>query len=307
MGNKEYIEFYLQTSMYTYLGPYSEFAKTLPDDIEKLCNMQRLQTIHPAIYIIDKVVRKDKDSFYGDMTQIPEDRLDCEEDIFPTAIGILAELLRRDPEYSVNREAKNKIQILCRGNAVLLASILKAKNIPARVRTGFAKYHYRTGLCDDQWNTEYYDYEENKWIMVDSSGVGGNTTIPNEMINIPKNQFITGAEAWIGTRNNTLKLNGIKIMNNGGWTELEAAWVALVNDFNAVMNNEIPVIFEPKYLYINENGIWKLRGFTEKELEELDLIAKLMLDIEKNFDKLKHIYNTKTKFKKLLGISTWNS
>ena len=33
---KKILIFYLQTSAYTFLGPYADFARTLPDDIEQL-------------------------------------------------------------------------------------------------------------------------------------------------------------------------------------------------------------------------------------------------------------------------------
>lgn len=305
MNHEEYLNYYRQTSMYTYLGQYEDFAKSLPNDIEKLCILQRMQTIHPSAFYMNDITRKDKNNFYGDMTQIPEERLNCEEDIFPTAMSILAELLRRDPQYSVNREAKNKIHILCRGNALLLASILKAKGIPARVRNGFAKYHYETGLCDDQWNAEYYDREKNQWIMVDASGIGTAPNISCVMTNVPQNFFITAAEAWIGIRKNSLE-KGVKILNVGGYTELQAAWYALMSDFNALMNNEIPVIYDIQYPFEKENGRWDFRGFTEKELEELDFIAELMKEPEANFERLQHIFKNKVKFKKFIGTSVWN-
>lgn len=299
------LEFYLKTSMYTYLGPYEEFAKNLPNDIESLCTLQKMQTIHPQIFSIDPKIKNNKDSFYGDMTQIPEGRFNCEEDVLPTAMSMFAELLRRDKNYSVNREAKNKINILCRGNALMLASTLKAQGIPARVRVGWAKYHYNTGVCDDQWNTEYYDKETNRWIMVDSSGIGGDSLIPNEMTNIPKNMFITSADAWLGLRSGTLE-KGIRIISLDGHKDLQACWTGLMNDFNCLMNNEYPVIFEPRYMMIQENGKWDKRDFTEKELEELDILAKLMKEPDKHFDKLQFIWNKNNKFKNLLGISSWN-
>ena len=34
---KKLLIFYLQTSTYTHLGPYTDFIRTLPDDIEELC------------------------------------------------------------------------------------------------------------------------------------------------------------------------------------------------------------------------------------------------------------------------------
>ena len=79
-----------------------------------------------------------------------------------------------------------------------------------------------------------------------------------------------------------------------------------MNDFNCLMNNEYPVIFEPRYMLINKNGKWDKREFTNKELEELDLLAELMRKPKENFERLQHIWKREIKFKKLLGISSWN-
>ena len=104
---KKQLIFYLQTSAYTYLGPYTEFVQKLPDDLKKLCTLQRMQTIHAKEFFDNKNIRKDKNNANGDMTKIPVDRMNNEEDIFQTAINIFAELLRRNSKYTVNRKAKD--------------------------------------------------------------------------------------------------------------------------------------------------------------------------------------------------------
>lgn len=302
---KKLLLFYLQTSTYTYLGPYADFARSLPDDIEQLCVLQRMQTIHSSVFFTDKNIKNDANNIIGDMTKIPIDRFNNEEDIYQTALSIFSELLRRDENYSIKREARKKIHIVCRGNALMLTSTLKAKGIPARVRVGFAKYHYNDGKCDDQWNTEYYDIKQNRWIMVDSSGIGGNTTIPNQILDVPKSKFFTAAEAWLGLRNNTISQN-IELVDAAGYTGLKATWLQLMNDFNSLMNNEKSFIFQPIYLYKCKNNHYYLRDFTYEELLELDNLANLMLDCDKNLEKLYEIYNKNPKFKIMLGISIWN-
>lgn len=104
---KEILEFYQKTSSYTDLGAYQDFAKNLPDDIDQLCLLQRMQIIHPFAFR-DKEIRNKKNCFWGDMTKVPITRLEYEDDIFPTAQSIIAELLRKDPGYHVKREAKKQ-------------------------------------------------------------------------------------------------------------------------------------------------------------------------------------------------------
>ncbi len=294
--------FYLQTSPYTYLGPYAEFTKGLPEDIEELCVLQRTQTIHARELFFSKDIREEKDNPNGDMRKVPLDRLNNEEDIFQTAISIFAELLRRDKTYSVNRQAKDKIHIVCRGHALMLASTLKSKGIPARVRVGFAKYHNTNGKCDDQWNIEWYSIEEKRWKMVDASGIGGYNDIQNEITDVPKQKFMTAAESWKNIRSGTLPKN-IELRDSSGYEGLKASWLQLMNDFNCLMNNEKSFLFQPQYMYEYKDNKYVIRDFTD---EELDKLADLMLNCDDILDILYKIYTTAMKYRIMLGISTWN-
>lgn len=58
------LEFYKQTSLYTDLGLYKDFMKNLPDDIEELCILQRMQIIHPIAYD-NPDIRKQNNCFWG--------------------------------------------------------------------------------------------------------------------------------------------------------------------------------------------------------------------------------------------------
>lgn len=44
--NKEMLDFYLKTSIYTNYEPYKEYYKSLPDDMEELTDLILSQTIH---------------------------------------------------------------------------------------------------------------------------------------------------------------------------------------------------------------------------------------------------------------------
>ena len=47
---KRVLDFYKQTSLYTDLGLYKDFMKSLTDNIDELCILQRMQIIHPIAY-----------------------------------------------------------------------------------------------------------------------------------------------------------------------------------------------------------------------------------------------------------------
>ncbi len=294
MKNKEMLEFYKQTSQFTYLGYYKEFAKNLPDDIDELCILQRVQIIHPVAYR-NKEIRSKSKCFWGDMTKVSITRLDYEEDYFPTAQSMIAELLRKDPNYNIKREAKDKIHITCRGQAILLASILKAKSVPARVRSGFAPYIKYDGTSYDHWITEYYDETENVWKLVDADEHCPDHEMEFDLNNIPYDRFIFGANAYLGLRENSIKPETILYASNPVTLGMKAALRGLFYDFHSLMNNEIIFLHIPRYI--------KEKNFelTEEEYKELDNLARLMLNPNDNFDELKYIWENNLKYRILSG------
>lgn len=299
MIDKNVLEFYKKTSLYTELGLYADFAKNLPNDINELCILQRNQIIHPIAFQKEEI-RNSKNCFWGDMTQISDMNLLREDDIFPNSISMLAELIKRDSRYSLKREAKNKIFVTCRGQALLLASILKAKEIPARVRSGFANYPSDDGLYWDHWITEYYNIKKNRWILVDADCCC-NANLDFDIYDIPENKFLTAARVWIEIRENgldSLKL-GHAYYGKGKDRLIETLTTALFYDFHCLMNNEIIYLHYPKYL---KDKNFKLN---KNEFEELDELARLMIKPDKNFRLLNKIWNENPKFRIMTGGSIY--
>ena len=294
MGNKEILEFYKQTSQFTDLGYYKEFAKNLPNDIDELCILQRMQIIHPVAYN-DKNIRSKSKCFWRDMTKVPIMRLDYEEDYFPTAQSMIAELLRKNPNYNINREAKDKIHITCRGQAILLASILKAKGIPARARSGFAPYIKYDGISYDHWITEYYDEKEKIWKLVDADEHCPDHEMGFDLNNIPYDRFIFGANAYLGLRENSIKPESILYASDPITLGMRAALRGLFYDFHALMNNEIIFLHVPRYIKEKDFEL------SEEEYKELDDLARLMLNPNENFITLKEIWESTPKYRILCG------
>ena len=220
--NSKILDFYKQTSLYTDLGLYKEFAKQLTNDIDELCVLQRMQIIHPIAYS-DSDIRQQSKCFWGDMTKVPITRLDYEDDLFPTASSMLCELLRKNNEYRVDRKAEDKIHVTCRGQAILLASILKAKGYSARVRSGFAPYIKYDGINYDHWITEYFDENKNRWVLVDADEHCSDHEMGFDLNDIPRDKFIFGAEAYLGMRNNKYKTEEIYYASDPATLGLKAS------------------------------------------------------------------------------------
>ena len=287
--NKEILDFYKQTSLYTDLGLYKTFAKNLTNDINELCLLQRKQIIHPFEF--------DRNSIFYTENQndnIPVYYKKFEDDLFPTAISMIAELLRRDKHYNYNRKTKDKLHVTCRGQALLLTSILKAKGIPARVRSGFAYYTSEIkDVADDHCIVEYYNKKEKRWILVDPDmhDYDDNLTINVNDLN-PKD-YVFAAEAYLKIRKGEYKEKNIYYASTPYEYGLKAAIRILHYDFNNLMNNEIFYTHLPQYLIDNKLIL------NEKELKELDILANLMLNPNENFYKLKNIWETNDKYRKI--------
>ena len=86
-----------------------------------------------------------------------------------------------------DRKPENRLMLICRDNALLLASILKYRGIPARVRYGFAPYlipgfHANHVICE-VWNEK-----DNRWMLVDPSA---------DRIDFAREEFDFSNDVWL--------------------------------------------------------------------------------------------------------------
>ena len=287
---KKILDFYKKTSYYTDLGLYRDIAKSLPDEVSELAKLQRRQIIHPVI-----ILNHLQDGWWDNLDKVPKTSLVYEDDIYPTAISMLSELLRRDNNYSINRKVEDKIHVTCRGEAILLTAILKAKGIPSRVRSGFAEYLKHDGIYYDHWITEYYSDIEKRWILVDADNQWGDSKIDFDLNDIPRNKFMFGANAYLTLRNNKIEKEKIIYQSDPVTIGLPAAIRGLFYDFHCLMNDEIILDFVPRYV------LEKNFNLTEDELIELEELASLMLDPDTNFNKLNKIWESKLKYRIMSG------
>ncbi|MBS3121425.1 transglutaminase domain-containing protein [Candidatus Woesearchaeota archaeon] len=294
--NKKVLNHYLEFGTFTNPGCYKEFLKLLPNDVKELGNLICHQVIHRRT-LKEGNTKANKDLRYGDINKYPWYRLRCDDDILPTAVSMIAELLRLDNRgFLAERKVEHKIVVTCRFVAILMASILKSKGIPCRVRSGFAPYFFKGS--SDHWINQYWDKRKQMWITFDADGFFDNT-IGFDQYNIPETKFDWAANTWIGIRMGKLDANNF--INAGGFKGLIPVLWAVFYDFHSLMNNEIIYNQMPSYIY------FKFDKLNEKDFKEIDELAKLMLYPDKNFDKLVKIWNTKKRFRILNSPLVWDS
>lgn len=162
---------YLKFGQYTNPGAYRDMLSSdLPDDIKEIGLRVRKSLIHRTTLAAGNT-GTNADLKYGDMTAIPWYR-QPEDDVFVTAAAMLAELYRRDSRGLVlDRAPADKLVLTCRFAAILMASILKSKGIPTRVRSGNAAYWGNRDEPDDcsgdHWINQYWNEKEGRWVTID--------------------------------------------------------------------------------------------------------------------------------------------
>jgi len=102
----------------------------------------------------------------------------------------------------VNRPLEKRLIGNCRTYSVLLAAMLQSQGKPARARCGFGRY-FNPGWYEDHWICEYWNDEQNRWIMVDAQLDDfqiQELQVGFDPLDVPPDQFIVGGKAWLDCR-----------------------------------------------------------------------------------------------------------
>ena len=283
--NEKLCKHYLKTSVYTYVGAYKEFVLSLPDDIPSIGMLVCDQITHPSMYFTESSSYLE-DTYFGKFSSYPKHRFKNEDELYITAVSMLAGILRFDETgFTKNRDVSKRITVSCRQASVLFSAILKAKGIPCRSRAGFMDFGDAGESFLEHWVNEYWDFNENRWVLADVDGYYEyEQRFGYSQFDLPRRKFVT-PEAWLYLRRNTLD----KKLDVFSSDLLEGVCEYLFMDFHALMNNEIFYSYQPLYL---RGGI---QGLSESELDELDYLAELLTDPDKNMEKIEELYMTDEK------------
>lgn len=276
ISNKE-LEFYKQQGPRTIVkkGVFDDF----PDDIDKITRIIRGLLIHPSTI---KPLRN---------LDLPKSRIQKERG-FKTVQQILDRANKLDPSpLIIPREPKKRVVAICKHFSMLLCSILREKGIPARTRCGFATY-FQGGWFEDHWICEYWNKKQKRWVRVDSQiddlqAVAYHIDREEiDFLDLPKGVFFPAGVLWKLYREGFIdgRLAGFSDVNgaSGGWYVRGN----MLRDFFAL--NEI------EYLYSEEDDLMSSNYKpNRRDLKLLDEIARLTVNADENFEKVRRLYLTK--------------
>lgn len=114
----------------------------------------------------------------------------------------LDDILRRDPQpLYTRRPADERSTGTCRDFALMLCSFLRCRNVPARVRCGFAAYF--AGEWEDHWVCEYWDAKTGTWRLSDPQIdrlLRQKNGIEFDPADVPRQFFVLAGDAWLKCR-----------------------------------------------------------------------------------------------------------
>ena len=210
------------------------------------------------------------------------------------AAALLELALTIDPRpLDQHRNPGDRIGGRCNTYTLLTVALLRAAGIPARSRCGFGAY-FVPGYYEDHWVAEYWDADEQRWIMVDAQldetwqrMIGMNGVIPAK---VGPEQFLTAGHAWQAWRAGQLDADrcGLTAISEHG-----AFWIAGNLRLDLAALNKIEML---------PWDVWGL-GWeppeqpTPEMLAAFDTIAALTVDPDDQLDDLIDRYNSDPLFR----------
>jgi hypothetical protein len=272
MATKQILDFYAQQSIMTAPGTYKNVMTELPSDVDSLARIVQ------GLGIYDEVAKE----FYG-FTVPKERKLEIHLRRLTQMLETIFSLDERP--FTVSRPPEKRLVSRCNHFVVLLLAMLRAKHIPARARCGFGAY-FNPGHFEDHWVVEYWNADENRWILVDPQFDETWRTqlhIKHDVLDVPRDQFLVAADAWRQYRSGAADPDMFGI----SFAKLHGSWYIagnLLRDLAAL--NKVEVL---------PWDVWGVQPqqdekLTPAQIKLFDTIADLTVDPDHTFAELRKAY-----------------
>jgi hypothetical protein len=209
------LSFYQQQSEIISPSKYSTLFRDLPTDISELCGIVQNLLLH-QFWILDK-------GNYGiTVSELKEAGRDLNREINLRTVEEILDLAIQwdDRPLTRVRELETRVVGNCRDYSVLLVSMLRSHGVPARVRSGVARYFFPTeGHLEDHFICEFWNHTEGRWQQADAqidSVQRKALCIAMNMADIPPDQFLNAGDAYAELKTGRVEPDKIGIFEYKG-------------------------------------------------------------------------------------------
>ena len=183
------LNYYATQGVITDPKDYSRLFNSLPTDIPTLCEVIQTITIHYEVGELSGVELTDQRLTERELRDVPK------------MLGRILELDRRrltDP-----RPPEKRLMVNCRDSSTLFCSMLRHQGVPARCRRGFVNYFKgptsHPDYWADHWICEYWNEDEQRWVMVDAEIDETERRIYDiiiDSLDVSPRDFMSAGKAW---------------------------------------------------------------------------------------------------------------
>jgi hypothetical protein len=279
MERADILKYYADAGAMTTGGTHDSYLRSAPSGIRELAaTVQQL-------FIYDVVAKE----FYG--FDVPRQRTD--EIHLRSTEALLDRIIQLDDSPLVRPRSVDKRTIgRCHHFALMTVAVLRAHGIAARARCGFGAY-FNPPQFEDHWVCEYWDPDERRWVLADTQIDAvwiEKLGIRYDVLDVPRDQFLTAADAWNKCRIGKLDPEKFGI----SFVQLHGLWFvagSLVRDLAAV--NKVEML---------PWDSWGVQPKPEAELDNsqlrlFDEIAAITGNVDTSFDAVREKYAKDDRFR----------
>ena len=281
MRHERELDFYRQQSTISSPGKYEYLFGNLPANIGDLCRVVQNLLVH-QFWIQDgrnygvtpESLKGSGRNLNGEMNlRSVEERL-----------GFLMEL--EDRSLTSTRDVDKRVLGNCRDYSVLLVSMLRHQGIPARVRSGVARYFYpeEDGILEDHFICEFWNEKEYRWQRVDAQIDEVQRKVLRltiDMTDLPPNRFLDAGESYHELKSGRAKPEKTGIFEFRGWPYV---YYKLVSDLACV--NSVEVLAWEVWGICERIGTDR---FSEEDGTLLEGIADLLASLRTRSDRFREV------------------
>jgi hypothetical protein len=175
------------------------------------------------------------------------------------------------------REPARRVHGNCRQSAVLLVALLRQRRVPARKRTGFARY-IAPGRAIIHEIAEARDVATGRWALADAE-----FPLSRQWEVRAADGFVTGGDAWLRCRSGRADPNEFQFTGGEG---LRLVRQALLQDLDGL--NRVELLSHD--WWGGDLDVKPIEELTADDLDWLDRAAELTLAADERQDELRRFY-----------------